>query len=58
MNITDKMVRLSVGIENYRDIICNIPQALAKVVIKLPALNAPGSKNAFMKDRNKRYSGP
>ena len=31
LHITDKMVRLSIGIENYKDIIWDIEQALAKV---------------------------
>ena len=44
MNITDKMVRLSVGIENYRDIIWDIEQALDKVIIKSPALTLPVQK--------------
>lgn len=35
LHITDKMVRLSIGIENYKDIIWDIEQALEKV--KMPA---------------------
>lgn len=31
MSITDKMIRLSVGVENYRDIIWDIEQALERV---------------------------
>lgn len=31
MNITDKMIRLSVGVENHKDIIWDIEQALTKV---------------------------
>ncbi|UII34413.1 cystathionine gamma-synthase family protein [Fulvivirga ulvae] len=31
MSITDKMIRLSVGVENYKDIIWDIEQALEKV---------------------------
>lgn len=31
MNITDKMIRLSIGVENYNDIIWDIEQALEKV---------------------------
>lgn len=31
MSITDKMIRLSVGVENYKDIIWDIKQALEKV---------------------------
>jgi methionine-gamma-lyase len=38
MNITDKMVRLSVGIENYNDLIWDIEQALKKIITKKPAL--------------------
>lgn len=33
LHITDKMVRLSIGIENYKDIIWDIEQALEKVKI-------------------------
>lgn len=36
LHITDKMVRLSIGIENYKDIIWDIEQALEK--IKMPKL--------------------
>ncbi|MBL7724008.1 MAG: cystathionine gamma-synthase family protein [Chitinophagaceae bacterium] len=35
-HITDKMVRLSIGIENYKDIIWDIEQALEKVKIPAP----------------------
>lgn len=38
MNITDKMVRLSVGIENYNDLIWDIEQALNKIITKKPVL--------------------
>lgn len=31
LHITDKMVRLSIGIENYNDLIWDIEQALEKV---------------------------
>lgn len=31
MNLTEKMIRLSVGVENYKDIIADIDQALAKI---------------------------
>lgn len=34
LGVTEKMVRLSVGIENYRDIIWDIEQALEKVQVK------------------------
>ena len=30
MNITEKLVRLSIGVENYNDIIYDIEQALDK----------------------------
>ncbi len=40
MHITDKMVRLSVGIENHKDIIWDIEQALEKIQIKTTALVA------------------
>lgn len=33
LHVTDKMVRLSIGIENYKDIIWDIEQALAKVTV-------------------------
>ena len=33
LNITDKMVRISVGIENYKDLIWDIEQALEKVQV-------------------------
>jgi len=36
LHITDKMVRLSIGIENYKDIIWDIEQALEKVKIPAP----------------------
>lgn len=36
LNITDKMVRISVGIENYKDLIWDIEQALEKV--QVPAM--------------------
>jgi methionine-gamma-lyase len=35
LHITDKMVRLSIGIENYKDIIWDIEQALEKVKMPL-----------------------
>ena len=31
LNITEKMVRLSIGVENYKDIIYDLEQALAKI---------------------------
>jgi methionine-gamma-lyase len=31
MNLTEKMIRLSVGVEHYEDIIADIEQALAKI---------------------------
>lgn len=31
MNLTEKMIRLSVGVENYKDIIADIEQALEKI---------------------------
>lgn len=31
MNLTEKMIRLSVGVENYEDIISDIEQALKKI---------------------------
>ena len=36
LHITDKMVRLSIGIENFNDIIWDIEQALGKV--KIPVM--------------------
>jgi len=36
LHITDKMVRISIGIENYKDIIWDIEQALEKVKIPAP----------------------
>ena len=36
LHITDKLVRLSIGIENYKDIIWDIEQALEKV--KMPVI--------------------
>lgn len=33
LNITDKMVRISIGIENYKDLIWDIEQALEKVQV-------------------------
>ena len=36
LHITDKMVRLSIGIENYKDIIWDIEQALEKVKVPEP----------------------
>ena len=38
LHITDKMVRLSIGIENPKDIIWDLEQALEKV--KAPAMEA------------------
>ena len=34
MNITSKMVRLSIGVEDAKDLIWDLNQALDKVVIK------------------------
>ena len=34
LNITDKMIRLSIGIENHKDIISDIQQAFEAVVNK------------------------
>lgn len=36
LHITDQMIRLSIGVENYSDIIWDIEQALEKVKIKQP----------------------
>lgn len=36
LHITDKMVRLSIGIENYKDIIWDIEQAFEKVKMRVP----------------------
>ena len=33
LNINDKMVRISIGIENYKDLIWDIEQALEKVQV-------------------------
>jgi methionine-gamma-lyase len=38
LHITDKMVRLSIGIENEKDLIWDIEQALEKV--KIPVMEA------------------
>lgn len=38
LHISDKLVRLSIGIEHFRDIISDIEQALEKVEVPLPAI--------------------
>lgn len=38
LHITDKMVRLSIGIENYKDLIWDIEQALEKVRVEEPSV--------------------
>ncbi|HWR33641.1 MAG TPA: cystathionine gamma-synthase family protein [Chitinophagaceae bacterium] len=38
LHITDKMIRLSIGVENYKDIIWDIEQALEKVMINQPEM--------------------
>lgn len=38
LHISDKLVRLSIGIEHFRDIISDIEQAMEKVEVPLPAI--------------------
>jgi methionine-gamma-lyase len=38
LHISPKMVRLSIGVENYKDIIWDIEQALEKVPVPLDVL--------------------